>query len=241
MQTVRRLGPWQSLLLLIFSVIACFGLIKFVYWALNAPYFDIKVFSIAGLNYESESAIIEIVAPMKGKNIFKADLREYEAQLEKLDHIESARLYRDIPAKVKIEIVERELIGLLNNGVKLTLVDEKGIIRGAIRKGQIYDLPIISAVPQNDTQKLAVVNILRALKSLLPEAYQAVSEVTIEGDVITALIGENLTPILLGDANHHEMAQKLWVVMNKSETHLSQMQYADLRSPGKVFFKRKKQ
>lgn len=238
-QANRRLSPWQSLLLLIFSMAACFGLVKSVLWALNTPHFNIKVLSVEGLNYESENTVINKVSSLKGTNIFKANLKEYEARLVELDHVENARLYRDLPARIRIEIVERKLLALLNTGTKLTLVDDKGIVAGTMKKGQIYDLPIITAAAQNENEMLAVINFLRALKSLMPEAYKDVSEVAFEGGAVKALIGESLTPILLSDSNHREMAQKLWIIMNKSETSLNQMEYADLRYPGKVFFKRK--
>ena len=68
--------------------------------------------------------------------------------------------------------------------------------------------------------------------------YQATNQLTYNDDVLVGFIGENVRPVYIGKKDFAEAVMKIWILMYKSEIGLTDMEYADLRYKGKVFYKK---
>jgi cell division protein FtsQ len=75
-----------------------------------------------------------VLGDLSGVNIFRANLARAEAQVEELPWVERARIRRDLPRTLSVEVVEREPAAVAYLG-GLYLVDEHGVPFVRVRPG----------------------------------------------------------------------------------------------------------
>jgi|GEM_PF-2281874 len=234
----RRMTSWQSLALLIFIIAAGFGLVRLVLWSFNTSFFRIETLNISGLNYEEEKDVREQIKFVMGRNILRLDLAAVEDSLRKLEYVREARVYRALPKDLRVEIEERHLLALFSGAEGLTIIDTDGKRAGKPRAGKVYDLPIVTECPASGEKYYRAVNFLLAAKILCPAVYSATVQLTYNDEVLVGLMGEQVKPVYIGKKDFAETVMKIWILMNKSERGLMEMEYADLRYKGKVFYKK---
>lgn len=231
-------NPWNSLLLIIAGSLAVYGAIHLGLWSLNTSYFELKEIRLSGIRYAEEDSVRSMLNSAMGKNLFKLNLKDLEDDLETLLFVEKARIFRNMPAGLNVEIEENRLLALYNTGNKLLVVDHNGDLIAEPRRKNYYDLPLISGIAVKSRQYYEAVEFLRAASVLSPSVYYEISGITDYSNTLTILLGDNALPVKAGSGNHLEKIIKLWALLNKPEIPFERMLYADVRFSQKIFFKR---
>lgn len=231
-------NPWNSLLLIIFGFLAVYGAIHLGLWSLKTSYFELKEINLSGIRYAEADSVRSKLSSAMGKNIFKLSLKELEDNLEYLPFVKKARVFRDIPAGLKVEIEENRLLALYNTGTNLVVVSFDGDFIAEPRRENYYDLPLISGIAAKSREYYEAVDFLRAASVLSPSVYYEISGITDYSNTLTILLGDDALPVKAGAGNHLEKIMKLWALLNKPEIPFEQMLYADVRFSQKIFFKR---
>jgi cell division protein FtsQ len=115
-------------------------------YALSSPRFAIREVAVEGRKRTTETEILKLAGIQLGANIFRVDPRRAEAALLENPWIQEAKVVRDLPGKVRIEIAEREAVALAALGEHLYLVTRLGEPFKEVQEGDPYDLPVLSGL-----------------------------------------------------------------------------------------------
>ena len=91
---------------------------------------------------------------IKNKDIYDLNINELSKVFEDNHYIKAARVSKHFPDKIKIEIVERNPIAVINN-IEPILIDENGIILPNNKEAFKKIIPFLSGFNQN---KLSYIN-----------------------------------------------------------------------------------
>ena len=83
---------------------------------------------ITGENILEKSDYIELVGEIENQSIKDIDLADLSERLEQNAFVKAARISKHYPNLIKVDIVEREPIAILNNKVQLMIDDEAVIL-----------------------------------------------------------------------------------------------------------------
>lgn len=236
----QKKNPWHSFFNLVGLTIAGFLFWNIASWISSTSFFAVDKITVSGTNYLTEEEIINPMNKAKGINIFKLKAADFEDELNKLPYVKEIRIYRELPSELHVIVEERELLALINTGNSLIAVDFDGNLVAPPRKGNVYDLPIISKSGDDIESLYEAVNFLRAAKIFSPEVYAKVSEVKLTGKNrdIYAFVDDCAKPVLVGRDNYKEKVLKLWLLMHRDDVDFKSFASVDLRFIGKVFFTR---
>lgn len=94
--------------------------------------FALEKIKTVGLNKTPEGAILEVLGVSKGDALFGMDMATLSARVETLPWVSRAVVSRELPATIKVLLVEREPYARWQINGELVLVDETAaVIRGA--------------------------------------------------------------------------------------------------------------
>lgn len=105
-----------------------------------SPLMDVDRIAVAGATATPQSEITAASGLSVGDPMVRIDVDAATAALEALPWVDSAVVRRDFPSAVKIEITERQPIGIVRSGETEALVDATGRVLGAVQFG-FGDLP----------------------------------------------------------------------------------------------------
>jgi len=236
----RKHNPWRSFFNLVGVAVAGFLFWMIISWISSTGFFAVDKITVSGLNYLTQEEIIKPMNKAKGLNIFRLKAEDFEDELKKLPYVKNVRIYRELPSELHVIVKERELLALVNTGSSLIAVDIEGNLVAPPRKGNVYDLPIISKSGEDNKNLHQAVDFLRAAKTFSPEVYAKISEVKLSGKQgdIYAFVDNSAKPVLVGRDNYKEKILKLWLLMHREEVDFKSFASVDLRFAGKVFFTR---
>jgi cell division septal protein FtsQ len=154
----------------------------------NAPAFEITHIGIRGNVQLSPKWIVEHLSIQPHTNIFQIQLDEIQERLETLQWIKKATVFRSIPNKLRIDIVEREPFALVKLD-KLHIIDNDGVVLGALASGSAITLPIITGrfietTIGTEDEKLRLQEALHAIGRLVqasPPILKDVRKIVIQG------------------------------------------------------------
>lgn len=109
----------------------------------TSPRFDIERIGIRGHSRLVPELIVKQLNIQPHTNIFQLQLDTIQQQLESLEWVKTAEIYRNFPNKLSIELTERTPIALVKLD-ELHLVDQEGVILGSLASGSAIHLPIIT-------------------------------------------------------------------------------------------------
>ena len=129
---------------------------------------------------------------IKNKNIYDININELSKVFEDNHYIKAARVSKHFPDKIKIEIVERNPIAVINN-IDPILIDENGIILPNNKEAFKKIIPFLSGFNQN---KLSYINgekttspklneaiaLLKKIKEKNESLYKNISEMALNTD-----------------------------------------------------------
>ena len=129
---------------------------------------------------------------IKNKDIYDLNINELSKVFEENHYIKAARVSKHFPGKIKIEIVERNPIAIVNN-IEPILIDKDGIILPNNKEAFKKIIPFLSGFNQN---KLSYINgekttspklneaiaLLKKIKEKNESLYKNISEMALNTD-----------------------------------------------------------
>lgn len=222
-----KLNWWESILFLIFLLIAGFILV-------SSPLFEIDTITVEGNHLLTAEEVRSTSGIVPGSNIFRVRLAEAGDRLEALPLIRQAELVRKFPSTVGITIVERVPVVLLNIEGEFWEVDVEAVpLR---RKGPGWDrLPVITGahLDSPDLQR-----VLDAVVMLPEQVVGDLSEVFYGDDLRVTLYTYEGIEVRLGQVDRFgEKGEILLEVLNVIRQGGQIVEYIDLSEPQKAVVK----
>lgn len=109
-------------------------IIIFIYITLNSNLFNSTNVKIEGNKRVPKDEIIKVLDIKEDKNIFMYNAKEMEKSLMENKYIESVKVKRSIPNKLKILIIEKEIAATIKDEKNYCYIDTKGNLIQKIEK-----------------------------------------------------------------------------------------------------------
>ena len=205
-------------------------------WADYQKIFILNEPIISGHKILDEKAYKNIVDQLDYEIINKADIVEIRKVLEKNPFVKAARVSRHFPNKIKIEIVERQPLGIINIENQL-MIDEEAVVLPGKNYSEDYLIPVLSGFnsakelyPEGEkTFSIKVkeaVSILRELSTKYKNLYENISELTLnKDDEYVIILADRPTRVILGK---DKISQKFYILKSFDKA-LGQRQLTDFR------------
>lgn len=196
------------------GLIGLFAILMIIF-LLNSPILKIGYVKVTGNTYLPRDEVLQIARLSEPINIFAVQTDVEQNYLESDLRIESAKVWREFPNCLNIEIVERIPMAVMNCDYGYVAIDKNGVIIDTYRDVKKINKPIISGnVLQNvytgDTvNNQTVKRVLEYLGLLDQETTKQVIQIDISNEsnvVVYTAIG---TKLLLGSVeNPNDLAMK---------------------------------
>lgn len=235
----RRWNLIESIFFIFLVLVAGFVLLR-------SPFFEVRRINIIGNQYLTEDRIIAASGIGAGTNIFKLNLHDAAANLQLIPMVKKARLARNLPATVTIDIEERKPLGLLPAGNGFIEVDGEGIYLQEGHAG-VKGLPVITGVnrkessPGQPVEDDGLKEILIVLANLPEEIRAQLSEIhRTEQGQYRAYTLSGIQCRLGGCDDMQNKGRVLVQVLKELRSKESEVEYIDLSFAGKPVFKYKR-
>ena len=138
-------------------------------YAQTTPRFSIVKIEIEGTRRLGREDVLGAAQVKKGDNLFAFDVERAESSLLESPWISSARITRQLPGTIQMEIAERDVLALAILGGKTFLVDQEGQPFKVMGSGDPHDLPVVTglSVAALSKDRRAELERLRGTLSLL--------------------------------------------------------------------------
>ncbi len=167
-------------------------------WASYRNDTKIKEVNFFGNEFIDNDFLNSFNGEIKNKDIYDLNIYELSKVFEDNHFIKAVRVSKHFPDKIKIEIVERNPIAIINNKEPI-LIDEDGIILPNNKEAFKKIIPFLSGFNQN---KLSYINgakttspklneaisLLKKIKEKNESLYKNISEMALNGDKEFVLI-----------------------------------------------------
>jgi cell division protein FtsQ len=187
---------------------------------------------------------------LMGIELEELNLREVSLLIESHPYVKAARVSRQYPATLSIEIVERQPVAILNVDPVL-MIDREGIILPD--KGQANDFLVPCLSGFNPAKELypagqqtvsvkvqETMNLITRILDYYPVLYSNISEVTMNAnDEYVIILAEYPTKVILGNTDVWAKIQILGKFEHSlsNKRQLSDYKYLDLRYDNQVIAK----
>lgn len=207
------------------------------YWKSNLR---VKEIIVEGTRVVEKNEIMQISQVKNGTLLYDVDLTQVQRNVLSHLYVKEASVERNIPSSIKISVVERQPLTLVNAD-EIRYLDEDGVVLPHSISKAVFDLPVLSGVPAAVSLKLGsrveqvdvqeALAVLWSAKLLSKELYHLISEVQIRQGDIVLYSAEWGIPILFGRgevANKLARLETFWneVVKDQGSQNL---QYIDVR------------
>ena len=191
-------------------------------WGSYRNVFEMDGLLITGENILEKSDYIELVGEIENQSIKDIDLEGLSEKLEQNPFVKAARVSKHYPNLIKVDIVEREPIAILNNKVQL-MIDNEAVILPNNPFTENALIPVLSGFnPANDlypegqvTFSIKVkeaIGILNFIQKNYDDFYEEISELTInKNDEYVIILSEQPTKVILGRDN---ISRKIKILIN---------------------------
>jgi len=190
-------------------------------WAKYNSLFDIGKIHISGNSIISKDAYYEQLGPLEKAGFYDIKIDDVRLLLESNPFVKAARVSRQFPNRLSIEIVERKPIAILNMDPILLIDIESVIMPDKNNYSQAAPLPIMSGFNQSkelyqnglETYSIKVkeaADILKYVMLKYPKLYNNLSEITInKKEEYVLILADMPTRVILGKQNLFEKIQIL--------------------------------
>ena len=205
-------------------------------WADYQKIFELNEPIISGHKILNKQDYKNIVDQLENEIINTAYIVEVREALEKNPFVRAARVSRHFPNKIKIEIVERQPLGIINIENQL-MIDEEAVVLPGKNYSEDYLIPVLSGFnsakelyPEGEkTFSIKVkeaVSILRELSTKYKNLYENISELTLnKDDEYVIILADRPTRVILGK---DKISQK-FNILKSFDKALGQRQLTDFR------------
>lgn len=204
------------------SVLVAYGLRRYLH---QSPRFAIKTVYIDGNVRRTAHQIAKRGGIAIGKNIFLIDEQNATQGVQNDPWIESARVRRELPSTVHVEVVEREAHVLAVVEEELYLVDGRGEIFKPWQEGDPTDLPVVTGLRVEEVARdreairlrlRRVLNLKADLERKRIDRRHPLQEVNLKEDgTLIALVGSEAVALQLGRGPYRKKIDKARVVFSE--------------------------
>lgn len=202
---LRRPSRNAIVLLLIVALGASLGAVALVR---KSSVFSVRTVSVEGGSPELEQAVRRVLAPLRGTSLIDLDRSRVEALAQRVPAVRSARVDRDFPGTLTVEVTPERPVAVLRRGSDAWLVAETGRVLRQLGTDARSTLPRIwleANVPQpRPGRPLASPETVSALRALarLPKRFpmRVLSARGSAEDLTIVLGGGSNTELRLGPA-----------------------------------------
>lgn len=216
--------------------------ILMVVFLLNSPLLKIGYVKVTGNTYLPRDEVLQIARLKEPINIFAVQTDVEQNYLESDLRIESARVWRDFPNCLNIDITERVPMAVMNCDYGYVAIDKNGVIIDTYRDIKKINKPIISGeILQNvytgdNVNDELVKRVLEYLGLLDQDSMKQVMQINISNKdnvIVYTAIG---TKLLLGNMeNPNDLAMKTINFFGNLKTTAIPIDYIDFSYSRPVF------
>ena len=124
-QWSRRWLAWRPLVL----VLALVALVGVAVWLVFfSSYFAVQAVRVTGLQHLRPSQVERAAAVPTGEPLARADLARIRSRVQAMEEVRSADVTRQWPDTVRIDVVERQPVAVVDLGGQLRGLDEDGVV-----------------------------------------------------------------------------------------------------------------
>ncbi len=207
------------------------------YWKSNLR---VKEIIVEGTRVVEKNEITQISQVKNGTLLYDVDLTQVQRNVLSHLYVKEASVERNIPSSIKISVVERHPLTLVNAN-EIRYLDEDGVVLPHSISKAVFDLPVLSGIPadvslklgsrieQADVQEALAVLWLAKLSS--KELYHMISEVQIRQGDMVLYSAEWGIPILFGRGEIPNKLARLETFWNEvvKDQGAQNLQYIDVR------------
>ncbi|HSH36644.1 cell division protein FtsQ/DivIB [Schnuerera sp.] len=121
-------------------------------FAFKTDFFNIRSIKVVGNKNVSYEQIIKASMCNRGENIFKISKKKGKESLERLPYVKEARIKRNMPKEIIIDIEERQEIVIIPYIGSFLYIDNEGYILKVEEKIEKVELPQIFGLELDDFQ-----------------------------------------------------------------------------------------
>src|SRR5208282_5032437 len=138
--------PWLKLATLAGATLGvAFTAGRFLLYSPSSQLTDPAQAEAVGNQYVSRDAVVAVFSPDRNRSLLRVPLDARRAQIERISWVESARVLRLFPDRIRVEITERHPVVFLRTGSELALMDAQGVILERPAQGD-FRLPVVSGL-----------------------------------------------------------------------------------------------
>jgi cell division protein FtsQ len=105
--------------------------------------FQVKKVEVVGADRIDRLKVYDIALAQKDRSMAAVDLEDVRGDLMTYGWIKDARVSRRLPDTLVVDIVERTPAAIWQNGGRLSLIDEKGVVLEPVNVATMPDLPLV--------------------------------------------------------------------------------------------------
>jgi cell division protein FtsQ len=184
-------------------------IIIFIYITLNSNLFNSTNVKVEGNKRVPKDEIIKVLDIKEDKNIFMYNAKEMEKSLMENKYIESVKVKRSLPNKLKILIIEKEIAATIKDENKYCYIDTKGNLIHQIEKldGNEENVVVEIKYKLNDDKSIKFENeetkkrLLYLLESMKKNnLYKKINKINLQkNDIINMYTKDDIKIILPND------------------------------------------
>jgi len=199
--------------------------------------FALKTIEVTGAVHTPRAAVDNITRAYVGSNLFRLDISRVQNDLRALGWVSRVETEKKLPDTLRVRIVERTPVALLNTAGGLQYVDESGAPFAELSPSVgDSDLPVIADA--GGAELARCVTLLRELRARDAEVFARVSEIRPIAPDGFALFDRQLGAVVY--ANAADLSAKfreLYAIAGAEKLGRGAVQYADLRFADRIVIK----
>ncbi len=204
------------------AVLLAWGVYQYAH---TTPRFALKRLEIQGATKRGEADILRLGGFKYGDNLFRLDTAKIEQRLLSDPWIKKAKVTRELPGTIQVELAERDVAALAVIGERLYLVTRTGEPFKEFEEADQSDMPLITGVSAENlardrTQEVARIatgmEVLRHYERIPMHKVHPAQEVHLGADgIVTLTIGKKGIALHLGRGPWRKKLLMAWRVMGR--------------------------
>jgi cell division protein FtsQ len=203
----------------------------------HAEMFQISGVDVKGVRRLGETDLEGIAGMFKGQNIFRVDLEAAARRAQGNSWIKDIRIYRRLPNRISMTVVERVPEAILDTGAGRYLIDNEAVVIERVKQdaGSTWPLPVIigkggRAQPGEPVNSESMAEALTLLAEISARGGWQLSEVMIKAnspETLSVVYASH--EFKIGRGNYAEKLRRLAEVMADVKQRGLDIAYVDLR------------
>ncbi len=201
---------------------------------------------VYGNNVVQTNEILQLAHIPDAYRMYDLDLMKIQKDVISHYFIKEVVVERDLPSTIRITVMERTPVAMINTG-ELRYLDPEGVVLPHSVSGELFDLPLISGIPSDASPRIGAtlthpdvqeaLTILSTARLVRKEMFHLISEVRLrDGGDIVLYTAEGSIPILYGRGHAASKLVRLETFWNGivQERGPRSVQYIDIRFDDQV-------